>query len=210
MNVELPELLERRLAEPLACPALDSRFVPRPRWGRTYYEVPPQARQAAVLLLLYPQAEQWHLPLTLRPTYLPDHAGQISLPGGAVEPGESGRQAALREFHEELGAAGHPIRLVGRLSTLYVPASNFAIEPWVGFSPQRPPLEPNPQEVAALLEVPLPYLLDPANLGCSPRQYQGQPYTAPHFLWQSHQIWGATCMILGELVLLLESMGVRG
>lgn len=210
MNAQLPELLRARLAQPLAGPVIGSRFEPRPRLGRHYHEVPPDARQAAVLLLFYPHQHQWHLPLTLRPGHLPDHAGQISLPGGALEPGETGWQAALREFYEELGAVGHPIRLVGQLSTLYVRASNFAVEPWVGFAEQRPPLEPNPQEVAALLEVPLPHLLDPANLGCRTRHWEDQAYTAPHFLWQTHQIWGATCMILGELLTLLEELGVRG
>jgi hypothetical protein len=88
-----------------------------------------------------------------------------------------------------------------------VHASNFAIEPWVGFTRERPPMTPDSREVEALLEVPLVHVLDPANLGAQTRHYQGQPYTAPHILWQTHCIWGATCMILGELVTLLEEMG---
>jgi len=209
MSESLPERVAARLAHPLAGPMVGSRFEPTPRLDRHYNTVPSGARRAAVLILLYPLDGAWHLPLTLRPSHLPDHAGQVCLPGGAMEPGETSRDAAIREFYEELGADGHPIELLGRLSTLYVHASNFAIEPWVGCTPKRPPMTPDPREVETLLEVPLLHLLDPANLGSQTRHLQGQPYTAPHFLWQTHCIWGATCMILGEFVTLLEELGIR-
>ena len=187
-----------------------SRFEPRPRPQRHYGEFPSDARPAAVLLLLYPHKGGWHLPLTLRPSHLPDHGGQVCLPGGAVEPGETSQQGALREFHEELGAAGHPIETVGCLSALYVAASNFRVEPWVGVAGCRPPLVPNPAEVEKLLEIPLAHLLDRANFGSHQREDKDGSYTAPHFVWQQHRIWGATCMILGELVTLLEELGVGG
>ena len=209
MNTKLPEQLATRLAQPLARPLVGSRFEPMPRVERHYRAVPPEARQAAVLILLYPLDGQWHVPLTLRPSDLPDHGGQICLPGGALEPGETSADAAVREFHEELGAEGQSINLIGRLSTLYVPSSNFAVQPWVGSTSMRPAMSPDPREVEALLEMPLAHLLDPANLGWQTRVYQGQPYTAPHILWQSHCIWGATCMILGEFATLLEQMAIR-
>jgi 8-oxo-dGTP pyrophosphatase MutT (NUDIX family) len=217
MNAQLPQLLAGRLAGELPGPKVAARFEPRgtcaagdpcaggPLWR--YYETPPpDARAAAVLVLLYPHRGQWHLPLTRRPAHLPDHAGQISLPGGAVEPGETSRQAALREFHEELGRRGREIELLGRLSPVYVQASNFHVTPWVGVTDSRPELTPNPDEVEQVLEIPLAHLLDPANFGSHPRQHQGRPYTAPHFTWQSHRIWGATCAILGELVAVLEGL----
>lgn len=185
-----------------------SRFESRPRFGRHYDQFPPDARRAAVLVLLYRADGRWHIPLTLRPAHLPDHPGQIGLPGGAIEPGEDSRAAALREFHEELGAAGLGIEILGRLSPIYVHASNFRVEPWVGITADRPDWSPNPIEVQQLLEVPLEHLLEPQNLGCHRREYQGQEYTAPHFAWQSHRIWGATCMILGELVTLWEEAGL--
>ena len=83
MNSDLPELLAARLSQPLPGPMVGSRFEPRPRLGRHYGCSPPDARPAAVLLLLYPHQERWHVPLTLRPEHLPAHAGQVSLPGGA-------------------------------------------------------------------------------------------------------------------------------
>jgi 8-oxo-dGTP pyrophosphatase MutT (NUDIX family) len=183
-----------------------SCFEPRPRYGRRYDQSPDNARQAAVLILLYPHQDRWYVPLTLRPGHLPDHAGQISLPGGAIEPGEGSSAAAVREFHEELGAAGLAIDLLGRLSPLYVQASNFRVEPWVGMARQRPQFCPNSIEVEQLIEVPLVHLLDPANLGSHQRELGGQSYTAPHFAWESYRIWGATCMILGEFVTIVRPL----
>jgi 8-oxo-dGTP pyrophosphatase MutT (NUDIX family) len=208
MNRELPDLLARRLAEPL--PGLDtsSRFESRPHLGGHSAEAPPGARHAAVLLLLYPWNDRWYVPLTLRPAHLPDHAHQVCLPGGAVEPGEASDRAAVREFHEELGAEGSEVRMLGRLSPIYVRASNFRVDPWVACTDRRPAWAPNMHEVEQLLEVPLDHLLDPTNLGCRERHYDGQAYTAPHFTWEAEQIWGATCRMLGEFVTLLETLRV--
>ncbi len=204
MNRELPELLAVRLREPLPDPRIDTRFQPRPAHWRHYDAPPADARQAAVLVLLYPRDEQWYVPLTLRPSHLPDHAGQVSLPGGALEDDETSCAAAVREFHEELGADGLPLRMLGQLTPLYVQASNFVVTPWVASTEIQPHWRPSPMEVAELLEVPLAHLLDPACLGSHRRSYRGEVYTAPHFVWQSHQIWGATCLVLGELVHLVE------
>lgn len=206
MNRDLPELLARRLAEPLPGPDASTRFETRPSLGGHSDEAPPDARQAAVLVLLYPWLDRWHLPLTLRPAHLPDHAHQVCLPGGALEPGEASDRAAIREFHEELGADEVDLRLLGRLTPIYVRASNFRVDPWVASTDRRPVWSPNAHEVEQLLEVPLEHLLDPTNLASHQRQYQGQAYTAPHFVWQSEQIWGATCRMLGEFVALLEQL----
>ena len=181
MNEQLPQWLAARLAQPLPGPMVGSRFEPHPRPWRHYDAAPPDARAAAVLLLLYPHHSQWWLPLTLRPAHLAAHAGQVSLPGGAVEPGETAAAAAIREFHEELGDDGQPIDLLGTLSPLYVQASNYLVTPWVGVAPSRPVFVPNPAEVEALLEVPLLHLLDPANFGSHVRQHEGQTYQRPAF-----------------------------
>ena len=128
MNSGLSGWLEKRLASGnLPARAVESRFGPWPHNGRHYADPPSNARTAAVLVLLCPGEESWHIPLTLRPTSLPDHGGQICLPGGAIESGETAREAAIREFHEELGADGLPIEILGRLSPIYVPASNFRL-----------------------------------------------------------------------------------
>jgi len=203
MNGRLLEVLEERLTRPLPGPMVGSRFEPLPPRAR-YDLSPPGARQAAVLILFYPYEDRWHLPLILRPSGLADHAGQIGLPGGAAEPGETGRETAIREFHEELGAAGHRIEVLGRLSPIFVAVSNFRVEPWVAATSSRPALAPNPAEVKELLEVPLAHLMDPANFGVCRLSGKDRSCTAPHFLWDGHRVWGATCMILGELVTILE------
>jgi len=161
---------------------------------------------AAVLLLLYPWEGRWHFPLTLRTSHLDTHAGQVSLPGGAVEAGESTSQAAIREFCEELGQDGTPLDLLGALSPLYVQASNYLVTPWVAAAAARPRFAPNPNEVAEVLEMPLECLLDPACFGSHGRKYEGREFTVPHFLFQTHQIWGATCMILGEMATVLRGI----
>ncbi len=204
MDAEFARRLAARLARALPGPMIGSRFEPQRPSGTRYDRPAPNARPAAVLLLFYPHHDQWHLPLTLRPAHLAAHAGQVSLPGGAVAPGETGAAAALREFHEELGAAGHPIELLGRLSPIYTGTSNFLIEPWIGVTDRRPEMVPNPDEVEQLLEIPLPHLLDVAHFGMHRREHQGEVYEAPHFAFHTHCIWGATCMILGELVAILE------
>jgi 8-oxo-dGTP pyrophosphatase MutT (NUDIX family) len=156
-----------------------------------------------VLVLLYPHQDAWHLPLTLRPAHLADHAGQISLPGGAIEEGETSREAAVREFHEELGAEGLGMEFCGRLSRRYVSVSNFRITPWVAVTDRRPDWRPDPAEVAQLMEIPLAHLLDPASLGSHRREQRGESYVTPHFTWQSYRIWGATFAILSELAAVL-------
>ena len=137
---------------------------------------------------------------------MPAHAGQVSLPGGAIEPGEDSRQAALREFSEELGAPTDTIELIGRLSDLYLFASNFRITPWLGAAPSAPAWYPSSREVDLLLEVPLAHLLDPANTGQVERRQRGLSFTAPCFHWQEQAIWGATSMILAELVGSLQGL----
>ena len=194
---ELPQWLAGRLAQRLPGPMVGSRFEPHPRPWRHYDAAPPDARPAAVLLLLYPHEGQWHLPLTLRPAHLAAHAGQVSLPGGAVEPGETTAAAALREFHEELGDDGRPIELLGTLSPLYVQASNYLVTPWVAAAASRPQFAANATEVEEVLEVPLAHLLDPAHFGSHTREHEGHTLfrpalplpVAPHLGRHVHDSW---------------------
>lgn len=146
------------------------------------------------------------MPLTVRPSTMTDHAGQVSLPGGMIEPGETSQEAALRELEEELGVPADGIELLGRLSPLYLFVSNFCVDPWVAVLPERPRLKPSPSEVAEVLEVPLDHLLDPSNVGQHARDHRGLTFKAPHFRWQRHHIWGATSMILSELLALVEEV----
>jgi 8-oxo-dGTP pyrophosphatase MutT (NUDIX family) len=208
LNPQLPAELAARLQRPLPGWAAQSRYQPELSFGRHLGPAPSDAKPAAVLVLLYPRGDRWHIPMILRPAHMLDHASQVSLPGGVIEPGESTQQAALREFSEELGAPADDIRLLGQLSRLYLFASNYQITPWVGVTRAYPRWNPNRGEVDRVLEIPLAHFLDPANTGSIARIQRGLKFSAPCFCWDSDRIWGATSMILAELVASLAEMSL--
>ncbi len=209
MDTRLPDWLATRLKGPMPGRTAQCRFEPEYCFGRHYAPPPADARRAAVLVLLYPHQGHWHLPLTVRPDTLPDHAGQVSFPGGLIERGEESHEAALRELQEELGVTTEGVVLLGQLTPLYLFVSNFSVIPWVAAVSQRPAMSPNPDEVAELIELPLAHLLDPRNVGEHQRVQNGLTYRAPHFAWGAHHIWGATSMMLSEFAAVLEESGLR-
>jgi 8-oxo-dGTP pyrophosphatase MutT (NUDIX family) len=208
LNADLPAQLAVRLQRPLPGRAVQSRFQPELSFGRHFGPAPADARPAAVLVLLYPYGDRWHVPMILRPAHMLDHASQVSLPGGVIEAGESSQQAALRECAEELGVPADGIRPLGQLSELYLFASNFRITPWVGAIGECPAWNPSPGEVERLLEVPLAHLIDPANTASMDRRHGPVGYRAPCFCWESQRIWGATSMVLAELVASLAELAI--
>jgi len=202
----LPDRLAARLAQG-TCLAASREFESELGFGRHHGPPLYSARPAAVMILLYPTEQGWCLPLTVRPATLTAHAGQISLPGGLIEPDETSQQAALRELHEELGIEHGNIRVLGTLAEFYVFISDFLVTPWVAVAPARPPIVPNRDEVAEVLELPLSRLLDPASVGWAMRiGHGGIQFRSPHFLLGQHEIWGATSMILATLRAVLKEI----
>ena len=160
---------------------------------------------AAVLVPIVTHPEGLSVLFTLRTPHLSAHAGQVSFPGGRVEPGdEDEAAAALRETEEEIGLRPDQIRLIGRLDT-YITRTGFRIHPLVGFVAPPLALVPDPQEVADVFEVPLDFLMDPANRRRESRLYQGRE----RFFWaipyDSRYIWGATAGMVVNLSELLWS-----
>jgi 8-oxo-dGTP pyrophosphatase MutT (NUDIX family) len=198
--------LRRRIAEPLPGVAAQRRFTPSP-WLADWSpdRLPDAARHAAALILLYPAAGGLVVPLTVRHRGLPQHAGQISLPGGAIDPGESAEAAALREAEEEIGVAADHVRLLGALSTLWVAVSNFVVHPFVGVTDDPPVFRLHPAEVEALVEAPLAGLRDPARLRWTRREHAGQHVRYPYFDVAGQVVWGATAMMLGEFACLFDA-----
>jgi 8-oxo-dGTP pyrophosphatase MutT (NUDIX family) len=143
------------------------------RVGRLPFVAPadPTGVPASVLLALAPVdgADDLELLLVQRPDHLRQHAGQVGLPGGAVEPGDAdGIAAALREAQEEVGLDPAAVRVLGSLDRAYLPVSDFDVLPVVGLWDGRAPLQPSPAEVAGILRPTLRQLADPANHGTMP------------------------------------------
>jgi 8-oxo-dGTP pyrophosphatase MutT (NUDIX family) len=198
-----PEELKRALRQPLPGQAAQLWMAPQPRAMRSDHP----GHMAAVLLLLYGGESGWWLPLTLRSNSLTTHQGQVSLPGGARHGREPLIKTALRETAEELGISTAGVEVLGKLTPLYVPVSDFQIVPFVGCLAQRPEFVPNPREVAQVLETPVASLLDEGNRA---EEYwdlsDGRHLHVPFFRISGHKVWGATAVILGEFVWLLRQM----
>lgn len=184
------------------------RFEAELSYGRHWGPAPEKSHAAAVLMLLYPRDGKWHLPLTLRPTTMASHAGQISLPGGMIEPGESSEEAALRELEEELGVPAAGIELLGTLSPFFVFITNYRVTPHVAVLREEPTWVPDPREVAEALHLPLSALAEPLAIEQYVKNARGFEFEVPFLSLESHRIWGATSMMLGELAAVLAECDI--
>ena len=219
--------LERGLTRELPGAAAQAHLAPVPRrqWPAGFN--PAGIRHAAGLLLIFPktinpepakgampdslrvpralrsESEHAHIVLTVRSETLGRHGGQVSLPGGVIDPGETVEQAALREAHEEVGLAQDQVRILGALTPLDIPVSGFRLHPIVGVSDPRPRLTPADGEVARILEIDLDELLAPGCVVRTPRKRDGVALTIPGFHVRGVEIWGATAMVLAEFLSLL-------
>ena len=147
-----------------------------------------------------------YIVLTVRADSL-RHGGQVSLPCGVVEPGETFEQAALREAQEEIALAPESVRLLGALTPLDIPVSGFRLHPVVGVARTRPVLTRADGEVADILEVSIAELTEPRNFALNERERDGVALLIPAFQVQGREIWGATAMILSEFLSLLGWAG---
>ena len=201
---EVEAILRDRLAGTLPGVEAQVRFAPFPnRPGWRAGEFPEDARSAAALLLIYPGEDGVAVPLTVRASTLPRHAGPISLPGGATDPGETLAQAALREASDEIGVDPAQVRVLGELTPVHVLVSGFTLHPVVGVSDTRPPFQAAAGEVAEIVEVRLEDLRDASRIRTGTHIREGVAVEYPYFDLCGHQVWGATAMVLGEFICLL-------
>ncbi|MEA3445127.1 MAG: CoA pyrophosphatase [Bacteroidota bacterium] len=168
--------------------------------GYVFPENKMEAQQSSVLILLYPKGSGINTVLIERNKYNGAHSGQISLPGGKYEKSDKDLiETAIREAGEEIGIDRKKVKVIGKLSSLYVPVSNFQILPVIGYLNNIPSFTPDPKEVNHLIDVKINDLFDPLNTKTEELIRHNYRVTAPYFELGRHHVWGATAMILSEL-----------
>ncbi|MCB9080784.1 MAG: CoA pyrophosphatase [Lewinellaceae bacterium] len=205
--MELIRKIEQGLQRPLPGQQAQFRMAHAARYDNS--PPPPTAKQAAVLALFFPKKSDWHLVLIERESHNENdrHRGQISFPGGRWDDTDTSlAYTALREAEEEVGVNRQAIRLLGPLTELYIPVSNFKVSPFVGFTETTPVFQPQESEVRRILEVPFAEFLNPAvcqktNIPIAPNLLLRD---VPFFAVENQVVWGATAMILSELLAVLE------
>ena len=202
--------LKSRLEHPL--PGMDAqiKMAPKPVNSRRFEEdAQIKAKLSAVLVLLYPHKGDVCLTLMKRPDYSGVHSGQVSFPGGKKESSDINLiDTALRETEEEIGIHRSKIEVIGELSELFVIASNFKITPVVGVIDYKPQFIPDPIEVAGILNVSLSSLENIDNQGVERMHFRNDIIIhSPYYNVRGNMVWGATAMILSELLEIKNDLG---
>ncbi|MBD2704338.1 CoA pyrophosphatase [Spirosoma sp. BT702] len=199
------EDLRQRLQRPLPGEAAHRKMASSNRY-RMGIKPNERTRRSAVLICFYPYQQSVYLPLILRPQYDGVHAGQMAFPGGRMERfDENLVRTALREAQEEVGIRVSDVKVLGLLTELYIPPSNFFVQPVVGVLPYCPDFYPDPHEVEAVIEVDLETLLDETIVGDSQIEVRGVMVDAPFYQIQGHRVWGATAMMISELLMVMDT-----
>ena len=166
------------------------------------------AHIAAVLILLYPHNGSIYTVFMQRPDYNGVHSGQISFPGGKKEPeDENVIKTALRESYEETGVDPSTVNIIGTLTPLFIPVSNMIVTPVVGWANVKPSFRHKPEEVLFLIDADLRRLLDPSIVKIKPFEIRGEILDIKYFDYETNTIWGATAMMLYELLIIIRRGG---
>lgn len=205
---EVLGFLEQGMQLPL--PGKDAHLLMSPNpvdMRRFDSKLPIDYRKGAVLILFYPENEKAYFPLIKRPEYPGIHSGQIAFPGGKMEVGDADEiQTALREASEEVGIYPENVRLIGRMTDLFIPASNFLVSPILGFTESRPDFVPEEREVSRIIPTALSGLYLPELRKRKILEFNNDfRLDTPYFEVDQEMVWGATAMILSELIQLLEN-----
>jgi 8-oxo-dGTP pyrophosphatase MutT (NUDIX family) len=187
-------------------PAESSHFkmVPPTRKAFAQYsqEQLQQAKRAGVLALFYPNANlQVQMVLTLRKTYKGIHSAQISFPGGKIEPQDKNlKDTAVRETFEEIGVPINTVEIIKQLSQIYIPPSNFCVQPFLGILNETPQFKKQDTEVEQVIEVKLTDLLNDDNIISKKiTTSYSSGIEVPAFMLNGYTVWGATAMMLSEI-----------
>lgn len=179
--------------------------------AKTILESEAVPRIASTLLLLHENEAEINFTLIKRPNYNGTHGGQISFPGGKLEENETVKEAAIRETEEEVGILKNQINILGELTQVYIPPSNFLISPFIGYLNQSPAYIPDSREVEKIIDVPISQLLDESlvktkKIAMSKYGENKLYIDAPYFELQNQVVWGATALILSEFKDILKKI----
>ena len=211
MEEQQIDQIKKRLGDPL--PGSKAQELMMGRVRPMPMAVPANARPSAVLCLIFPLNGEPHILFMKRREDNTPHSGQVSFPGGSYEQNDADyRATALREANEEVGIMAADVDILGALTSLYIPVSNFNVYPHVGFSAQRPAYNLSQAEVSYILEVPVSELFHPSRKEVthvtSPAMPDVKLKVNAYVLQDSTIIWGATAMILSELEAVLRDAGL--
>ena len=194
-------------------PAHASQFKMSPPFRKhlieRYKEQMKHAKRAGVMALFYPDpGDQTKLVLILRKTYKGVHSAQIGFPGGKLEPDDLDLAVtATRETHEEIGVPRHTIEVLRQLTEVYIPPSNFYVQPYFGITRSTPTFVRQEEEVEQIIEVDLFDVIDDMAVTTkSVLTSLDQEIEVPAFMLNGHVVWGATAMMLSEIKDLLKKM----
>lgn len=206
LNEHLIHELKLRLKGPLPGKKAQYAMAPFGRDDEAASQYFGDPKMSAVLLLLYEFNARPFIILIKRPDYRGIHGGQVSFPGGKMENIDNNLQdTAIRESQEEIGLLPDKLELLGCLTPLYIPPSNYWVYPFVGYCEQLPYLSPSHEEVEKIIKADLTILLDPRAVRKGRvKAARGRSIEAPYFLIGGHVVWGATAMILKEFSFLLN------
>ncbi len=170
--------------------------------------VPYNAKKSAVMALLFPVDDEPYLLLIERNEYKGAHSGQLAFPGGKIEKGDTSYLAtALRETYEEIGILSEQIEVLGGLTELYVLASNFLVYPYVGILAKKPDFNIDEREVKQILEIPVAYFLSASIKEKQIKSAIGIKLNAPYYDINGKTLWGATAMMISELMWMVKASG---
>lgn len=167
-------------------------------------------KHSGVLMLLYEKENSWFTVFTQRKKYAGVHSGQMSLPGGKLEKSDDNLIAtSLREAEEEVGVPRQRIEVLGLLSELYIPPSNFLVQPVVGYLKEPSLFKAQEKEVEKIVEIPISFFKNDSNIKLIKMQLNNSIYTkVPAYVYQEHIIWGATAIVLSEFSEVCKLAGV--
>jgi 8-oxo-dGTP pyrophosphatase MutT (NUDIX family) len=201
------EKLSLRLQNPLPGQEAHKKMASESRLKLKMPSPSERTRESAVLILFYPSQNQIFIPLILRPQYDGVHGGQMAFPGGRAEKeDENLTRTAMREAQEEIGVRLTDIKVIGHLTKLYIPPSNFFVQPVIGYMNHKPDFYPDAREVDKVIEVGLTEITNPAIIGRKILNVRGVEVDAPFYQIQEHTVWGATAMMISELLTVIQEL----